>query len=208
MKVKKERQIIKIIIFFALISIIAWIIKEEIVENKIKDKEVSMYDTQTVTNYENKTIEESNEVTKDIEEYPKEEIVSNYKGYDVIAKLTIPKIDLETYVLKDYSIEALNISVTKFWGADANKIGNFCIAGHNFKNKNMFRNLKKLEIGDKLNISDNEIGKIEYEIYEIYKVEPEDVRCLSQDTNETREVTLITCTNDSKKRIIVKARER
>lgn len=207
MKAKKKRQVVKIIIFFALISIIAWIIKEEITENKIKDKEVSMYDTQSLTSCENQTIEESSEIANNIEEYPKEEIISNYNGYDVIAKLEIPKIDLETYVLKDYSVEALNISVTKFWGADANKIGNFCIAGHNFKNKNMFRNLKKLEIGDKLTISDNEIGRIEYEIYEIYKVEPEDVSCLSQDTNETREVTLITCTNDSKKRIIVKARE-
>ena len=166
-----------------------------------------MYDTQSLTSCENQTIEESSEIANNIEEYPKEEIISNYNGYDVIAKLEIPKIDLETYVLKDYSVEALNISVTKFWGADANKIGNFCIAGHNFKNENMFRNLKKLEIGDKLTISDNEIGRIEYEIYEIYKVEPEDVSCLSQDTNETREVTLITCTNDSKKRIIVKARE-
>ena len=207
MKAKKKRQVVKIMIFFALISIIAWIIKEEITENKIKDKEVSMYDTQSLTSCENQTIEESSEIANNIEEYPKEEIISNYNGYDVIAKLEIPKIDLETYVLKDYSVEALNISVTKFWGADANKIGNFCIAGHNFKNENMFRNLKKLEIGDKLTISDNEIGRIEYEIYEIYKVEPEDVSCLSQDTNETREVTLITCTNDSKKRIIVKARE-
>ena len=207
MKAKKKRQVVKIIIFFALFSIIAWIIKEEITENKIKDKEVSMYDTQSLTSCENQTIEESSEIANNIEEYPKEEIISNYNGYDVIAKLEIPKIDLETYVLKDYSVEALNISVTKFWGADANKIGNFCIAGHNFKKENMFRNLKKLEIGDKLTISDNEIGRIEYEIYEIYKVEPEDVSCLSQDTNETREVTLITCTNDSKKRIIVKARE-
>lgn len=207
MKAKKKRQVVKIIIFFALFSIIAWIIKEEITENKIKDKEVSMYDTQSLTSCENQTIEESSEIANNIEEYPKEEIISNYNGYDVIAKLEIPKIDLETYVLKDYSVEALNISVTKFWGADANKIGNFCIAGHNFKNENMFRNLKKLEIGDKLTISDNEIGRIEYEIYEIYKEEPEDVSCLSQDTNETREVTLITCTNDSKKRIIVKARE-
>ena len=207
MKAKKKRQVVKIIIFFALFSIIAWIIKEEITENKIKDKEVSMYDTQSLTSCENQTIEESSEIANNIEEYPKEEIISNYNGYDVIAKLEIPKIDLETYVLKDYSVEALNISVTKFWGADANKIGNFCIAGHNFKNKNMFRNLKELEIGDKLTISDNEIGKIKYEIYAIYKVEPEDVSCLSQDTNGTREVTLITCTNDSKKRIIVKARE-
>ena len=56
-------------------------------------------------------------------------------------KLEIPKIELETYILEEYSEQALNISVTKFWGADANQIGNFCVAGHNFQNKNMFRNL-------------------------------------------------------------------
>ena len=71
----------------------------------------------------------------------------------------------------------------------------------------MFRNLKKLEIGDTFYISDNKIGKVEYEVYELYRVTPEDVSCLSQETNERKEVTLITCTNDSKKRIIVKARE-
>ena len=71
----------------------------------------------------------------------------------------------------------------------------------------MFRNLKELVIGDKIYLSDNSIGKIEYEIYDLYKVIPEDVGCLSQLTNGKREITLITCTNDSKKRIIVKARE-
>ena len=67
--------------------------------------------------------------------------------------------------------------------------------------------MKKLEIGDTFYISDNKIGKVEYEVYELYRVTPEDVSCLSQETNERKEVTLITCTNDSKKRIIVKARE-
>lgn len=51
-------------------------------------------------------------------------------------------------------------------------------------------------------------GKIEYEVYDLYKVEPEDVSCLSQETNNTKEVTLITCTSNSKQRIIVKAREK
>ena len=69
----------------------------------------------------------------------------------------------------------------------------------------MFYNLKDLEIGDKLTISDNTVGIVEYEIYDIYMVIPEDVSVLSQDTNGRKEVTLITCTNDSKKRIIVKA---
>lgn len=71
----------------------------------------------------------------------------------------------------------------------------------------MFRNLKNLKIGDTFTISDNDIGKIEYKIYDIYRVKPEDVSCLSQDTNNKKEVTLITCTSNSKERIIVKARE-
>ena len=71
----------------------------------------------------------------------------------------------------------------------------------------MFHNLKKLKIGDKLFISDNKIGKVEYKIYDLYKVGPEDTSCLSQNTNNEKEVTLITCTHDSKKRIIVKAKE-
>lgn len=88
------------------------------------------------------------------------------------------------------------------------KFGNFCVAGHNVQKKNMFYNLRDLEIGDSMYLSDNAIGKVEYEIYDIYSVTPEDVSCLSQETEGRREITLITCTNDSKKRIIVKAKEK
>ncbi len=136
----------------------------------------------------------------------KEKIIEEYKGYRVIAKLEIPIINLETYVLQEYSNNSLNISVTKFWGANPNEKGNFCIAGHNFQNKNMFHNLSKLKKGDSIFITDNKKGKLEYNVYNVYKVLPENVSCLSQETNGKTEVTLITCTNDSKKRIIIKAR--
>lgn len=147
------------------------------------------------------------EIIKEDTIYPKESVQKTYKGYDVIAKLEIPKIELETYII-NFSESALNVSVTKFWGANANEPGNFCIAGHNFKNKNMFHNLKELEIGDEFKVKDNKVGIVNYEIYNIYTVVPEDVSCLSQNTNGEREVTLITCTNDSKKRIIIKSREK
>ena len=39
-----------------------------------------------------------------------------------------------------------------------------------------------------------------------YEVIPEDLSCTSQLTNGRKEITLITCTNDSKMRVIVKAR--
>lgn len=169
---------------------------EVVDENKKKSQDLKTVLVENISK-ENRTIYTS---------YPKEDVLKEYKGYEVCAKLEIPIIDLETYVLKNYSQESLKFSVTKYFGPNPNEKGNFCIAGHNFINKNMFRNLKKLSIGDEIFLIDNKIGKVKYEVYEINQVFPNDVSCLEQNTN-FKEVTLITCTSDSKKRIIVKARE-
>ena len=203
MKTKNKKKVINIFLITIIFSILTWLgIGEYKEKNIIKNN----YEAQNVSTNINITNEET--VTNKYEEVKKEEVSLEYKGYEITAKLEIPKINLETYVLKTYSNESLNISVVKFWGAKPNTLGNFCIAGHNFKNKNMFHDLKDLNVGDNLFIIDNNIGRIEYEIYNIYKVLPDDVGCLSQETNGEKEVTLITCTNDSSKRIIVKAKEK
>lgn len=202
MKSKNKIIIVNLFLIFIVLIILVFVILDIYKENKIGK---SNYDVQGVSiNVNNKEENKINEEKK----YIKEDVPLEYKGYTVISKLEIPKIDLETYVLEKYLEETLNISVVKFYGANPNEIGNFCIAGHNFKNKNMFKNLKKLSVGDNLFIIDNDIGRVEYEIFDIYKVSPSDVACLLQETNGKREVTLITCTNDSKERIIVKAREK
>ena len=41
----------------------------------------------------------------------------------------------------------------------------------------------------------------------MYEIEKNDMRCTSQETNEKKEITLITCNNINKKRLIVKAQE-
>lgn len=202
MKRKNKIIIVNLFLIFIVLIILVFVILDIYKENKIGK---SNYDVQGVSiNVNNKEENKINEEKK----YIKEDVPLEYKGYTVVSKLEIPKIDLETYVLEKYLEETLNISVVKFYGANPNEIGNFCIAGHNFKNKNMFKNLKKLSVGDNLFIIDNDIGRVEYEIFDIYKVSPSDVACLLQETNGKREVTLITCTNDSKERIIVKAREK
>ena len=200
-----KEHIISIIILMTIISLMIWLVIEKYQDTKIPVREQQI--TSIENNIEENTIIVSKQNTNKQKEYPKEEIIQEYKGYDVCAKLEIPSIKLETYVLKNYSVQALNISVTKFWGANPNQIGNFCIAGHNFKNSNMFSNLKKLEIGEKIYVTDNDIGEVEYTIYNIEKVIPENVECLDQDT-KNREVTLITCTSDSSLRIIVQAKEK
>ncbi len=198
-KTKKSRTIINFILVILIFGIITYLRIETNSEKNIKQ----------ANNYEVKNVVTSTNNIKENEKvYSKEEVIKEYKGYEVDSKLEIPKIELETYILKDFSKETLNISVTKFWGCKPNTIGNYCIAGHNFKNKNMFHNLKKLKRNDNLFIIDNKVGKVEYEVYDVYKVFPEDTSCLEQETNGKKEVTLITCTSDSEERIIIKAVEK
>ena len=103
--------------------------------------------------------------------------------------------------------ELLKISLTKFWGPEANEVGNYCIVGHNYRNTKFFSKISTLEIGDIIEITDLSGKTIKYKVYDQYVVEPTDVECTSQHTNGRREVTLITCTTDSKHRTIIKATE-
>lgn len=207
---KTKKYWINLFLIETVVILLIWIGITEYKENDLNlNPKNSFYQVQNLSTAENTSIPLGIEEKKKEEkkQYPKESIPTMDKGYLVAAKLQIPAISLETYILKPYSLQALNRSVTKFWGPDPNTIGNFCIAGHNFQNKNMFYNLKKLKIGDNLSITDQKIGKVEYKVNRIYTVLPEDVSCLDQETQGKKEVTLITCTYDSQKRIIVKAIE-
>lgn len=129
-----------------------------------------------------------------------------YKGYAVDAKLEIDKLDIDTYVLKEYSKAGMEVCVSKYYGAEPNEVGNYCIAGHNYITKNMFSKLGELEIGDEMVLTDNYNGSVHYTIYDKYKADPKQTQPLSQDTNGNVELTLITCSDYSSKRIIIKAR--
>lgn len=136
-----------------------------------------------------------------------EKIPETYLEYEVIAKLEVPKIKLETNVLKDYNLEGMKVCASKFWGPEPNEIGNFCIAGHNYEKENMFNHLIDLEIGDELYLTDNKNGKVAYTIGNIYKVKPQNTAPINQETKGSRMVTLITCVNYSQNRLIVQAME-
>lgn len=191
-------KIVKFLIILIIVSIFIYILIGIYKENKIKIKEESRSKTEidkTLNEEEEETIEKIN-------------IPDTYSGFKVAAKLIIPKIDLETYVLDKYTTERMDLCPTKFWGSDPNEIGNFCITGHNYKKENMFYNLIDLSVGDEFYLLDNKNGKFTYTIYDIYKVKPENTNCLNQNTNGKREVTLITCVNYSNTRLIIKATQK
>ena len=128
-----------------------------------------------------------------------------FKGFEIIGKLEIPKLNIDKYILKESSSKALKVSVTKLYGPEINEIGNFCIAGHNYNT--MLKEIKNLEKKDKIILTDVFGDSVCYEVYDNYQSSPKDISCLNQNTGGEKEVTLITCTPGSINRVIVKAVE-
>lgn len=136
-----------------------------------------------------------------------------YKGYKVIGIVKIPKINLEYPILEIGDIDPENaktpmkLSIIKYWGENVNDYGNLSIAGHNNKDGTMFGKTKKLEKGDIVELTDLKGQTIQYSIYDIFVTDPNDVSILLPKDELVREVTLITCTNGNKQRLILKAKE-
>lgn len=138
-----------------------------------------------------------------------EEIAVGDKTYATEGIITIPKIDISYPVLSETTDELLEISVNKYWPKDLkpNEVGNYCIVGHNYRNGKMFGKLHELEYGDIVTMEDLSGRVLQYQVYNMYVVEPTDTRCTSQLTGGRKELTLITCTDYGTKRLIVKCRE-
>lgn len=127
--------------------------------------------------------------------------------YYTEAILNIPSLGIEYPILSETSESLLKISLNKLWGPNVNEVGNYVIVGHNYKSKKMFGKLSEINKDDIIKLTDLKGRTVQYSVYDKYVIEPTDVKCTSQLTNGKREVTLITCTNAGKQRLVVKARE-
>ncbi len=132
---------------------------------------------------------------------------SNGIEYETDAILNIPTLGINYPILTDTSDELLEISLNKYWGPEPNEVGNYCIVGHNYRNGKMFGTLSSIKNGDIVELTDGYGKIVKYQVYNKYVVKPKDTRCTSQHTNGKKELTLITCTNYGKERLIVKCRE-
>lgn len=125
----------------------------------------------------------------------------------IIAIISIDKLGVKYPVLKDSSAENLKVAPTKFWGADPNEVGNFCVAGHNYGNSKYFSKLSNLVIGDIVKVMDTKGNDVSYKVYAKNVISEDDSSCTSQMTDGKKEVTLITCTANKSERLAVKCVE-
>lgn len=133
--------------------------------------------------------------------------VPTYKGYNVLGMIEIPKTGIKYPILDKVTPKSIQVAVAYYYGPGLNKVGNTTIVGHNYRNGAFFGKNKQLAVGDIIYITDNTGKKVKYTIYKTYKTTETDSQYITRDTNGAREISLSTCTDDSKGRLIVLAKE-
>lgn len=202
---KTDSRLIYILLLVIIVSSLVLIFKINSVpkyDEKVFEEVYKEYEQIISQPPEQINIVDENDETEDNTIY----IYQNARGvsHRITATITIPKIHYNAPIILETSDEYLKIAPTKLFGPEPNQIGNFCIVGHNYKNDSFFSNLYKLEIGDLVRLSDRKNNQLTYTVYDKYEVLETDLSCTSQDTNGEIELTLITCTKQKNKRLVVK----
>ncbi len=127
-------------------------------------------------------------------------------GYNIMGTIEIPTTKVKYPILEKVTKTSIETAVAILYGPGPNKEGNTVIVGHNYRNGQFFSNNKRLSNGDKIYITDTEGKKLAYTIYNKFETTAEDTTFYTRNTNGAREITLSTCTDDSKRRIIIFAK--
>lgn len=162
------------------------------------------YYAQNISEKINVIIEEQTQngsVTEGIPDYvlnpkktmPEKEI----DGINYIAVLEIPALQAEFSVASSWNYTDLKKTPCRYSGSAYD--GSLVICAHNYRA--FFKNLKNLNVGDKIILTDMDGNRFEYSLIlsEVLK---------SADTEEMQvgdwDLTLFTCTSDGKKRLAVR----
>ena len=180
-------------------------------QNKKQNNSQSNIDNDSQSNYDSNNNSKSSSKKDSSKKKIKYITASNGKRYPSVGRIEIPKIGVNYAILAQTSgdtlVDWLKVSPVMFWGVYPNEVGNLSIAGHNYRNKRFFSKVPTLKIGDRIKITDASGKKVNYTVFDKYEVSPKNTDCINDvpGKENKRVVTLITCTNDSKKRVIVQA---
>ena len=225
-KYSKILTAILIIVIIAVIALLAFlgydVYKKYSIESESEEavsqfeNEISKNDTNTIENIVENVIDPNIDLNSIIENTTNNNTTNNggnkvtYKGYEVIGTIEIPKTNIKYPIIKqeDVGPKSLNVAICNLYGNLNELGGNAVLVGHNYRNGTFFSNNKKLSKGDKVYITDNSGKKITYIIYKKYETGTGDFDYATRkvDANK-REISLSTCTDDTKKRLIIWAAE-
>lgn len=220
-KYSKVLTVILVIIIIAILGLLAFLGYDLYQKNSLESEAeafvsefentvVDQNNDNTVTSDENTTdpltqIEQTNTSTSSQEGQNTRPM---FKGFGVVGTMRIPSINFDYPVLEKVTPKSIETAVAVLYpvGQEVNQVGNLVIIGHNYRNGLFFSNLKRVQLNDKIYITDNSGNRLTYTVYNKFETTPEDTSFYQRDTNGKPEVTLSTCTDDSKARTIIFAR--
>ncbi|MCI8344929.1 MAG: sortase [Clostridia bacterium] len=131
-----------------------------------------------------------------------------YKGFKKAGVIEIPKINLNYIIVSEVDSDSIEVAIAiqEQVSAGLNKVGNTVLVSHNYKNGTLFSNINNLVKDDKIYITDKTGTKQSYTIYDIYTTGTGDSEYMERDTNGQKEITLVTCTNETKSRLVICAK--
>ncbi len=186
-------------------------------ENEIKSANATKTQDSQNKNAINDNIENENGLKKsaDIQNGDKIEhsntenrLVNLNSEGEKIALIEIPAIELKSVIVQGTNMNDLRYYVGHFMNTRMpGEPGNFGIAGHSSNMyTEIFNNAYQLNTGDliKIRTLDNEFS---YYVSDMFTVEPNDTKIL-EDEGDKKLLTIVTCTDEGDKRLIVRAEMR
>lgn len=206
--------VLLVILIIAILVGVGFLVYNYVIKPRIQDDRAIEAIAEFDRNIEEeKKTEEDEQLTNTIK--PTDETTGSstkrktyYQGFVMLGYITIPKTSVKQPILDSVTPDSLNAAVAALYPSNPklNSPGNVVIVGHNYRNGKFFSDNNKLSVGDKIMIKDNNGTELTYTIYKKFQTTETDTSFYTRDTNGKAEITLSTCTDDSKARIIILAR--
>lgn len=185
-------ELVILIVLIVIISIIAINVKNMLTKTELEKLDNVVEIAGTL---------DDSVIVEGAEALPEVEKISIEKG--AIAVIDIPSVGVRGQVVEGTSDAVLKNYIGKFINsAYPGQNGNFSVAAHNNIHTEIFRDLHKVEENAEIRVITKDKEYV-YRVKSIAKIAPTQVEVLDSNHN-LKEITLITCTDMARSRIVVK----
>jgi sortase A len=160
---------------------------------------VTEFDYESMTEYDLFSEYENNEPTTE-KTYDSDESVIEIDGRYYIGVISIPSLDIELPVMREWSYPNLKISPCRYSGSAED--GNLIIAAHNYNSH--FGKINELGDGDTITFTEIDGTVYEYEVVQNMIINGTDVSTMVY-SSDSYDLTLFTCTLSGQSRVTVRA---
>ncbi len=180
---------------------------QEAKQNQVSSKNEVTKQTQTNKKNEETSknqVSSKNEETQNSKTNNNTIVEKQYKGFETVGKIEIQKTGLNLPILSQVTVQGMEVAPCLLYSkGQINQSGNTVIVGHNYNN--IFSKNKNLEKGDKISITTLDGQKVTYTIYSKFRTTPDEVDYLVRKIGDKPEITLSTCTESDKYRLVILA---